>query len=91
MHWRGTDAVGRDVLARIIWGARASLSAGLVSLGIAGAIIAEAPWRAFWPGFVIFFAALSFNLLDDGLRDPLAPRHSSAARDVSSAATCPRA
>ncbi len=34
-HWLGTDEVGRDVLARIIWGARASLSAGLVSVGIA--------------------------------------------------------
>ena len=34
-HWLGTDEVGRDVLARIIWGAWASLSAGVVSVGIA--------------------------------------------------------
>ena len=34
-HWFGTDEVGRDVLSRILWGARASLSAGLVSVGIA--------------------------------------------------------
>ena len=34
-HWLGTDEVGRDVLSRVIWGARASLSAGLVSVGIA--------------------------------------------------------
>jgi peptide/nickel transport system permease protein len=34
-HWFGTDEVGRDVLSRIIFGARASLSAGLVSVGIA--------------------------------------------------------
>ncbi|MFO1079946.1 MAG: ABC transporter permease [Reyranellaceae bacterium] len=34
-HWLGTDEVGRDVLSRIVWGARASLSAGLVSVGIA--------------------------------------------------------
>ena len=34
-HWLGTDEVGRDVLSRIIWGARTSLSAGLVSVGIA--------------------------------------------------------
>ncbi|MBS0537422.1 MAG: ABC transporter permease [Proteobacteria bacterium] len=220
-HWFGTDEVGRDVLSRVIWGARASLSAGLVSVGIAvgagvplgllagyaggwidtilsrivdamlaipflilaitlsaflgpslsnamiaigvtatpvfirltrgqtlgakvedyveaaravgnphwriafrhllpnivppllvqaslaiaGAIIAEAalsflglgqqppapswgsmlnssqrflaqaPWMAFWPGFAIFFAVLSFNLLGDGLRDALDPRH----------------
>ena len=35
LHWFGTDEVGRDVLARIIYGARASLSAGLVSVSIA--------------------------------------------------------
>jgi len=34
-HWFGTDEVGRDVLSRIIWGARASMGAGLVSVGIA--------------------------------------------------------
>jgi peptide/nickel transport system permease protein len=37
-HWFGTDDVGRDVLARVIYGARASLAAGLVSVGIALAI-----------------------------------------------------
>jgi peptide/nickel transport system permease protein len=34
-HWFGTDEVGRDVLARVIWGARASLLAGLISVAIA--------------------------------------------------------
>ena len=34
-HWFGTDEVGRDILARIIWGARASLAAGVISVGIA--------------------------------------------------------
>ncbi len=34
-HPFGTDEVGRDILARIIWGARASLAAGLVSVLIA--------------------------------------------------------
>ena len=37
-HWFGTDEVGRDVLARILHGARASLGAGLVSIAIALAI-----------------------------------------------------
>jgi peptide/nickel transport system permease protein len=34
-HLFGTDEIGRDVLSRVIWGARASLLAGLVSVGIA--------------------------------------------------------
>ena len=37
-HWFGTDEAGRDILSRIIWGARASLMAGLTSVGIAMAI-----------------------------------------------------
>src|SRR5262249_6341969 len=35
LHWFGTDDLGRDVLARVIYGARASLMAGLISVGIA--------------------------------------------------------
>lgn len=35
LHWFGTDELGRDVLARMIYGARASLAAGVVSVGIA--------------------------------------------------------
>jgi peptide/nickel transport system permease protein len=34
-HWMGTDEIGRDVMARMIWGARASLLAGVVSVAIA--------------------------------------------------------
>jgi len=34
-HLFGTDEIGRDVLARVIYGARASLLAGLVSVSIA--------------------------------------------------------
>ena len=34
-HPFGTDEIGRDVLARIIWGSRASLLAGLVSVSLA--------------------------------------------------------
>ncbi|HZP79302.1 MAG TPA: ABC transporter permease [Pseudolabrys sp.] len=37
-HWFGTDEVGRDVLARVIYGARASLLAGCISVTIALAI-----------------------------------------------------
>lgn len=35
LHFFGTDELGRDVLARLIWGVRASLMAGLVSVSIA--------------------------------------------------------
>ncbi|MGH8734243.1 MAG: ABC transporter permease [Burkholderiales bacterium] len=38
LHLLGTDDVGRDILARIIFGARASLLAGVISVGIALAI-----------------------------------------------------
>jgi peptide/nickel transport system permease protein len=33
-HWLGTDAVGRDVLSRLIYGARVSLSVGLVAVAL---------------------------------------------------------
>ena len=33
-YWLGTDDIGRDVLSRVIWGTRASLLAGIVSVSI---------------------------------------------------------
>ena len=35
----------------------------------------NAPWMAVWPGLSIFLLGLSFNLVGDGLRDALDPRH----------------
>ena len=37
-HWFGTDELGRDILSRMIWGAQASLLAGVVSVAIAVAL-----------------------------------------------------
>ncbi|MEI4485754.1 ABC transporter permease [Frigidibacter sp. MR17.14] len=37
-HLMGTDDIGRDVLSRMIWGARASLMAGVISVIIAVAL-----------------------------------------------------
>lgn len=33
-HWLGTDGFGRDVASRVMWGARVSLSIGLVAAGL---------------------------------------------------------
>jgi peptide/nickel transport system permease protein len=37
-HWFGTDEIGRDVLSRVLWGTRASLLAGIVSVSISVAL-----------------------------------------------------
>jgi len=34
-HWFGTDEFGRDILARMIWGARVSLTVGMLAVGVA--------------------------------------------------------
>src|ERR1700728_2905252 len=38
VHWMGTDENGRDVLSRVLYGARGSLLAGLVAVVIAARI-----------------------------------------------------
>ncbi|MCY1127292.1 ABC transporter permease [Frigidibacter sp. RF13] len=37
-HWAGTDQLGRDLLSRIIYGARTALSIAVTSVGLAGLI-----------------------------------------------------
>ena len=56
-HWMGTDQLGRDVLSRIMWGARVSLTVGLVvviSASIFGTVVGLI--AGYWGG-----------LADDGL------------------------
>ena len=56
-HWLGTDEIGRDLLARILYGARASLLAGVISVSIA--VLVGAPlgliagYRGGWTDTVI--------------------------------------
>ena len=44
-------------------------------LNVAKNYIDNAPWMAIWPGLSIFMLMLSSNLVGDGLRDALDPRH----------------
>ncbi len=37
-HWAGTDELGRDVLARLLWGARLSLAVSVTVVGLSSAL-----------------------------------------------------
>jgi len=37
-HWMGTDQLGRDLFTRILYGARVSLTIGLVTVGVSGVL-----------------------------------------------------
>ena len=74
LHWFGTDEVGRDVLARIIFGARASLLAGVISVAIALAIGVPLGLLAGYVGG--FIDALVSRITDAMLAMPVPhPRH----------------
>ncbi|QWA13098.1 ABC transporter permease [Sodalis ligni] len=52
IHWLGTDELGRDILSRVIWGARSSLLAGCLSIALAIAIgVPLGLIAGYWQGF----------------------------------------
>ncbi|HWC02140.1 MAG TPA: ABC transporter permease [Methylomirabilota bacterium] len=63
-HWLGTDELGRDVLSRIIWGARLTLRVGLIAVAIG--LLVGVPL-----GLVSGYVGGAFDLLAQRLVDVL--------------------
>lgn len=51
--WLGTDTLGRDVLARLLWGGRVSLAVGLTALAVAMLLGTSAGLLAGWRGGLV--------------------------------------
>ena len=59
-YWLGTDQLGRDILSRIIYGARISLLAAAITLGVGGSIGVLLGLVAGWYGGVVDEAVMRF-------------------------------
>jgi peptide/nickel transport system permease protein len=66
--------IGEAVLSFLGLGVQPPTPSWGVMLSDAQSYLSQAPRLAIYPGLAIFFCALSFNLLGDGLRDVLDPR-----------------
>jgi len=60
-HWMGTDDLGRDIFSRMLYGARISLQAALISVGLAFGVgvpicIVSGYYRGFWDEWVVMRA-----------------------------------
>jgi peptide/nickel transport system permease protein len=57
-HWFGTDDLGRDIFSRVVYGARVSIQAALISVGIAMLIgvpigLLSGYYRGFWDEWIV--------------------------------------
>lgn len=68
-HPLGTDRLGRDVLSRILYGARVSLTAGILAVGVAGVVGAAIGLTAGYRGGAV--GAVLMRLTDATLAFPI--------------------
>jgi peptide/nickel transport system permease protein len=68
--------IGESVLSFLGLGVQPPTPSWGTMLSAAQAFLTQAPLLAVWPGIAIALAALSFNLVGDGLRDTLDPKAS---------------